>query len=272
MSRAPAMPAGEIERIVPGTTAWDELLPEHLQRYEFVAQRLPAQARVLDAGCGVGYGAALLADRGAARVVAVDLSAEALAIGRGQFQRPAIHWIQEDCQALEQARGAGPFDVICQLENLEHLSDPERFLDVAARELAPRGLLITSTPDRIGVRRMRGADPSAATSNPFHVREYDAAQFRELLAKHFERITLHYQTLLPIERMILEPALDALWRNPMVRLGRWMQCALRGRDPARRLADLVPARRYQILESFPGDELVITLIAECASPRNAPSR
>jgi 2-polyprenyl-3-methyl-5-hydroxy-6-metoxy-1,4-benzoquinol methylase len=85
------------ERIVPGTSVWTVHYPEHRQRYEFVAGHMIPQATVLDAGCGVGYGAALLADRGAGRVVAVDLAEDALAVARAQFARPAIQWIQEDC-------------------------------------------------------------------------------------------------------------------------------------------------------------------------------
>ena len=46
------------ERVVPGQTDVD-LMNEHLARYGF-AESLVAGKRVLDAGCGVGYGAARL--------------------------------------------------------------------------------------------------------------------------------------------------------------------------------------------------------------------
>ena len=57
------------ERVVPGQTDVD-LMNEHLARYGF-AESLVAGKRVLDAGCGVGYGSARLA-RSADRVVGLD--------------------------------------------------------------------------------------------------------------------------------------------------------------------------------------------------------
>ncbi len=256
----------EIERIVPDTPEWDQLYPEHLQRYAFAAERLHSGARVLDAGCGVGYGAAFLADRGAASVVAVDLSEEALEVARARFARPAITWVLEDCQALEQAGGAGPYDLICNLENLEHLREPRRFLARAADLLAPGAVLVTSTPNRIGINRLRGNRPDARSANAFHEHEYAVAEFRALLLEWFAEVELAFQTFDPIERMQLEPALAALWSNPLVRLGRWGQ-RLRGRARVEQLEDLLPTRRYQILATDPGDALVITQLAVCRAPR-----
>ena len=57
------------ERVVPGQTDVD-LMNEHLARYGF-AESLVAGKRVLDAGCGVGYGSARLA-RSPDRVVGLD--------------------------------------------------------------------------------------------------------------------------------------------------------------------------------------------------------
>jgi SAM-dependent methyltransferase len=258
---------GDFERIVPGTPGWDAQYPEHLQRYEFAAARLRPEGRVLDAGCGVGYGTAFLTDRGAARAVGVDLAEEALEVARERFARPAITWIREDCQALEAAAAHGPFDLVCDLENLEHLPDPRRFLARAAALLAPDGVLVTSTPNRIGVNRLRGMRSDAPPLNPFHFREYTVAEFRALLEEFFEEVALAFQTFDPIERMQLEPALDALWKNPAQRLGRWVQRTLRGRPVPEHLDELLPPRRYQILGEDPGDPFIITQIADCRRPR-----
>ena len=51
------------ERVIPGQVDVD-LLNEHLARYAFAA-RLARGKRVLDAGCGAGYGSAELARIGA---------------------------------------------------------------------------------------------------------------------------------------------------------------------------------------------------------------
>ena len=257
----------EAERIVPGTRLWDELYPEHIQRYEFTALRMAPGAGVLDAGCGSGHGAAYLLDRGAGAVVAVDLSAEAIQTARTHFDRPGITWVQEDCHTLEEAGKHGPFDLVCNLENLEHLADPDRFLGRVTELLRPEGVLITSSPNRIGVNRLRGVNADAPTSNPFHFREYTVGEFHALLSRYFERVTLSYQTLVPLERMVVEPALSALWHNPAMRFGRWLQRVIRRRPMIERLEDLLPPRRYAILAEDPGAMLVITHLAECRGPR-----
>ena len=58
------------ERLVPGApncepTFDSKMYHEHSARYRFAAQRA-AGKRVLDVGCGVGSGSALLAEAGAA--------------------------------------------------------------------------------------------------------------------------------------------------------------------------------------------------------------
>ena len=66
-----------IERVVPGESSSRGELAAHVQRYKFAAPLVQAK-RVLDAGCGSGYGAKLLRDAGASGVVAVDISHEAI--------------------------------------------------------------------------------------------------------------------------------------------------------------------------------------------------
>jgi protein-L-isoaspartate O-methyltransferase len=67
------------ERVIPGEVDID-LLNEHLARYTFAA-RLARGKRVLDAGCGAGYGSAELS-LSAHSVVGVDSAAEAVAFAR----------------------------------------------------------------------------------------------------------------------------------------------------------------------------------------------
>ena len=57
----------------------------HRKVYEFAAQ-FARDARVLDVGCGTGYGAALLADAGAASVTGIDNSEEAIGYARRKFR------------------------------------------------------------------------------------------------------------------------------------------------------------------------------------------
>ena len=248
---------------MPGTRLWDTHYAEHIQRYAFVAERMTHGARVLDAGCGCGYGSAFLADQGAGLVVAVDISAEALAIARQRFNRPSVVWLEEDCHTLAAAGAYAPFDVICNLENLEHLAEPERFLDRMLDLLHPEGVYVASTPNRETMNRLRGLQVDVKTINPYHSREFSEEEFRALLVSRFEDVTVWYQTWDPVDRLVYEPTLTAMWSNPAIRLGRWLQRALRGRTTAGRLEDLLPPRRYQILSESPGAALVITHLAQC---------
>ena len=68
---------------------------DHRERYLFAAERMGG--RILDLGCGVGYGAAILADApGITDVVAVDRSQESLAYAKSHYHRPKITWIGAD--------------------------------------------------------------------------------------------------------------------------------------------------------------------------------
>ncbi len=175
------------ERVIPGQVDPD-LWNEHLARYAFAARVVQLMLGggktlcVLDAGCGSGYGAAHLACLGpGAQVVGVDTSEEALAYARTHYTAPNLRFERSDCQALEFA--AGEFDLVVALEVIEHLAEPDAFLQQAGRILRPSGQLIVSTPNRRYYSEERGY------VNPFHTREYDAAEFVALLEPCFpERV------------------------------------------------------------------------------------
>jgi len=79
---------------------------------------------------------------------------------------------------------AEPRDAIVFLQTIEHLHEPERLLGSIARA-AP--LAFVSTPNRLTL-----APPGAEKSdNPWHLREYTAAEYRELLEPCFDRVELY---------------------------------------------------------------------------------
>src|ERR1700685_1646133 len=85
------------ERVIPGQVDAD-LLNEHLARYAFAA-RLARGKRVLDAGCGAGYGSAELV-KSALSVVGVDAATEATVYAREHYRLPNLHFEQASCGGL----------------------------------------------------------------------------------------------------------------------------------------------------------------------------
>ncbi len=157
--------------------------------------------RVLDGGCGHGYGALLLARLGAAAVLALDRSAEApRAASRNARAARDNGGRAPDFGAadLEQLplRSAS-VDLVVALEVIEHLDHPERFLAEAARVLAPQGELILSTPNRLLVSPGWTLPP-----NRFHTREYSPDEFRALLAPAFPEVELWGQ--IPGQSLVAE--------------------------------------------------------------------
>ncbi len=108
-----------------------------------------AGKRVADVGCGGGLLAEALARRGA-RVTAVDMSAESLAIARlhlldaGPLEIDYRQTTAEDLAAVL----PGAFDVVTCMELLEHVPDPARLVGSCARLATPGGHVIFSTLNR----------------------------------------------------------------------------------------------------------------------------
>lgn len=170
------------ERVVPGQTDPD-LMNEHLARYAF-AERLAGSKRVLDAGCGIPYGAAFLA-RSADRVFALDNSHEPLREGLGKHAAGNVFFLQGDCTRLPLA-GAS-VDVVVAFEVIEHLENWRGLLAEARRVLTPAGQLVVSTPNRLYYGESRD------TPNQFHVHEFDFQEFRAELSQVFAHTAIFLQ-------------------------------------------------------------------------------
>ena len=175
------MPEFTGERLIPGEVDVD-LLNEHLARYAF-AVRLARGKRVLDAGCGAGYGSAELAQV-AESVTAIDIAPEAIAFANAHYAAPNLAFEQASCTALPYA-GAS-FDLVVAFEVIEHLENWRGFLEEACRVLSPGGQLIVSTPNRLYYTESRGAEGA----NPFHVHEFDFEEFHRELKSVFPHVSL----------------------------------------------------------------------------------
>ncbi len=172
------------ERVIPGQVN-EDLWSEHLARYAF-AQQYVQDKRVLDCGCGAGYGTAELAQT-AAHVTGLDLSADAIEYARLNYPRPNTLYLTGSC--LDLPFPAQSFDVLVAFEVIEHLPDSRRFLDECARVLTDAGLLIVSTPNKSYYAETR----AESGPNPFHEHEFEADEFLAELKRLFPNTELLVQ-------------------------------------------------------------------------------
>jgi SAM-dependent methyltransferase len=203
------------ERTGPGVPSENYWYRRHVAAYRFAAQ--VAGGRVVDAGCGEGYGAAILARR-ARRVVALDLDEPTLRHACMRYDRPGF--VRSDLLRMPLDRSS--VDSIVALQVLEHVTDAEAFVQSCARVLRPGGVLILSTPNR---------ETFPAGLNPFHVREFDATELRDLLGRSFFDVRLrgvvHGPTLRLIDRLLEEPIQHRLIRTPYEDLPPGLRVSLR---------------------------------------------
>src|SRR5207244_12483798 len=94
---------------------------------------------VRDGACGVGYGSAYLA-REARSVVGVDRDEGAIAYALRRYAGAGVEF--RVCDLLELDLPDASFDTVCSFETIEHLPDPEAFLDQVVRVLRPGGTLV----------------------------------------------------------------------------------------------------------------------------------
>jgi glycosyltransferase involved in cell wall biosynthesis/SAM-dependent methyltransferase len=171
------------ERIVPEAENCEPLFAlkmyqEHIARYLFAAQACQGK-RVLDVGCGVGYGSNLLARLGAATVTAFDISEDAVRHAREHYAHPKAQFF---VASTEEAAFSRRFDVIACFELIEHVNRQSRTLERLAEALEDDGLLIMSTPRPTGRKR-----------SAFHTRELSFVEFSNLLHTYFTHVHLFFE-------------------------------------------------------------------------------
>lgn len=158
------------ERTVPGILEENYWFRRHEAAY-LALRTYCRDAVVLEAGCGEGYGADLLA-RDAAAVVGLDYDPLTAAhVGRAY---PAVRAVRGNLASLPLR--SSTVDVVANLQVIEHLWDQEGFLRECFRVLRPGGRLLVTTPNRITF------SPGRDTPlNPFHTRELSPSEMDSLL-------------------------------------------------------------------------------------------
>lgn len=166
------------ERFIPDYVDHTSLFEEHMARYYWAGQFVRGQ-RVLDLGCGTGYGSYYLSQQDARLVVGSDVDEQAIAYASSHYRAPNLCFAQSDARRLPLSGQA--FDLVVSFEVIEHLPEVTDYLVGVHNLLTPQGWLIGSTPNRLVF-----SPDSERPHNRFHYQEYSPDQLEDLLRKVFE--------------------------------------------------------------------------------------
>lgn len=154
----------------------------HVATYNFCKRYISAK-KVLDYGCGSGYGTASVSDD-CASIVGIDISADAIAYAKSHYQAANLSY-----QVIANADDAplpfpdAFFDVVLSFQVIEHIEDVRAYLQEIKRVLTPGGVAIIATPDRSG--RLL---PFQKPWNMWHVKEYSRTTLYKTLATQFTAV------------------------------------------------------------------------------------
>jgi 2-polyprenyl-6-hydroxyphenyl methylase/3-demethylubiquinone-9 3-methyltransferase len=101
--------------------------------------------RILDIGCGAGFLANELAMHGL-NVTGIDSSESTLDVARGHDATKTVDYRRGNAYSLE--IDSGTFDVVCAMDFLEHVENPEKVVREVSRVLRAGGLFYFFTFNR----------------------------------------------------------------------------------------------------------------------------
>ncbi|MCK9987697.1 MAG: hypothetical protein AzoDbin1_04169 [Azoarcus sp.] len=152
----------------------------HVIRYQWASAYVKSGDRVLDAACGLGYGAHVVSNlSNAAEVVGIDGSEYAIDYATRSYATTGRASYR--CGLLPLALSSyedGAFDVIISFETLEHVDDPVALVKEFHRVLAPGGRLIASVPND-------WSDETGKDPNPHHLHVYTWERLQQEVSAQF---------------------------------------------------------------------------------------
>ena len=125
---------------------------------------------VLEIGTGNGYGVEILAPH-ATRFISIDKQ-----LPQNPLQLENVEYYEMEVPPIEFDNGT--FDRVVSFQVIEHIEEDIDLVREIARVLRPEGEFIVSTPNA----------PMSLTRNPWHIREYNADELRNLLECHFSKV------------------------------------------------------------------------------------
>ena len=125
---------------------------------------------ILEIGTGTGYGVEIIAPK-ATRFLTVDKQ-----LPEGFVQFDNVEYYEMEVPPIEFENSS--FDAVVSFQVIEHIEKDIDFVREVSRVMRAGGKFIVSTPNA----------PMSLTRNPWHVREYNADELRNLLECHFSKV------------------------------------------------------------------------------------
>jgi len=139
------------------------------------AAKLPANARILEVGCGDGALLGVLFIELGVSVCGVDTNEVGLAQARKMFADKRLVGSFQHTTGYNTKLPDSSFDIVVCSDVIEHVDNPNAMLVEIRRLLIPGGRLIITTPIK---NREKPADP-------LHVQEWFVSEFKSLCNKVF---------------------------------------------------------------------------------------
>lgn len=161
------------ERVSSHDASDNVIFQRHLVAYREASKLIGG--KVLEVGCGEGYGIAILALK-AQEYVAIDKFQTNLDDYKKQYKN--IRFMQANVPPFPFEDNT--FDALVTFQVIEHIEEDEEFVSEMYRVLKPKGTLVLTTPNI----------KMSLTRNPWHVREYTAERLTKLLARFFSEVDM----------------------------------------------------------------------------------
>jgi 2-polyprenyl-6-hydroxyphenyl methylase / 3-demethylubiquinone-9 3-methyltransferase len=167
MQSANSIDAGEIAKFEAMASEWwdpgGKFKPLHMLnpcRLSYIADQIAAEfgrdlkarapfagLRLLDIGCGGGLLCEPMARRGA-EVTGADAAERNIPVARLHAEQSGLEIDYRHATAEALAEAGERFDIVLNMEVVEHVADPQGYLTTCASLLKPGGLMICSTLNR----------------------------------------------------------------------------------------------------------------------------
>jgi 2-polyprenyl-3-methyl-5-hydroxy-6-metoxy-1,4-benzoquinol methylase len=162
----------------------DEIFLNQFKVYRFASQ-FCAEKRVLDVGCGTGYGTSHLAES-AKSAVGIDLSRQAIRYARTHYSKANLEFRRMSAESLALADHS--FDFVLSTENFEHLRDHRANLREISRVLTDDGMVLLATPN---------PEMFVGVSNRYHTHEFPYDDLLQMVREFFSECLVCENQLTP---------------------------------------------------------------------------